>query len=269
MVSCKVAALVALELDVLESVLLAEELAADTELSERAVTADHFLLGDLLSNTLPLAVSVATEEGVAAAGALVVESLVEGNLLSLGLVAGVLELRDVVVLHVLNGVSDDVLLEGENLSHLLVELTYVLGISDVPGASRALQEVKVDILGGPASSDEHAEAVSVENVTATDLDAGLLNVLDHLESATFLAVAVDLLCNEVVSTDEAEAADLRLLKRSGITGNTDAARFLGKLEWLAVSERLNLKPLYCKGHLPQGFLGLVGTLLVEGSDFHE
>lgn len=267
-VGSQVAALVALELDMVEAVLVAEELIADAKLSERAVTTDHLLLlvAHLSLDSFHSAVAVAAKEGVVAAVALVVERLLEGDLGCLSLVASVHELGDLVGLHVLDGVGDYVVLQDADLVELLVELAYVVGLGDVLGAGGALEEVEVDGLVGPASSDEHAQAVSVEHVTASDLDARLLGLL----LGRALVVALNLLWLEVLGADSADALDILLSQVDVLAGNAHAALLLAELEWLAGLEGLHLQALPLKGHLKEGVLRLVAVRLHLGwSSSHE
>ena len=267
-VGSQVAALVALELDVVEAVLVAEELIADAKLSKRAVAADHLLLlvAHLSLDPVHSTVAVAAEEGVVAAVAFVVQRLLEGDLGGLSLVASVHELGDLVCLHVLDGVGDDVALEDADLVELLVELAHVVGLGDVLGAGGALEEVEVDGLVGPASSDEHAQAVSVKDVAAPDLDARLLGLL--LSRA--LVIALSLLWLEVLGTDGADALDILLSQVDVLAGNAHAALLLAKLEWLAGLEGLHLQALPLESHLKEGVLRLVAVCLhLSWSSSHE
>ena len=184
----KVAAEVALELDVAQAVLLAHELLTNAHVRQSAALAHQLLLSHslfillvhVLSKLLVLAVDIAAEEWVMAARAFVEFADMEGifDRLLVVAVCGVIELRAVlkhlVLLHLLECILAKSALEDTHFGEFLSDLRNCVMTVHILLAGGALHEIESDSLRAPAVAEQLSDAVGVEDVPAVELQAGLL-----------------------------------------------------------------------------------------------
>ena len=139
----------------------------------------------------------------------------------------VLVLWDLVALHVHDGICDDVSLQCGYFANLLMELRHMRCTFDVSPALGALEEAEGDVFVGPAGAQVLAQALRVEDVPATDLDARLL--VFPVNDEGFLSVLrVRLLTvNERVSADHAKSAHFVMRQRNLLALDSDGVFLRG------------------------------------------
>ena len=184
----KIAAEVALELNVAQAVLLAHELLADAHVRQPAALAHKLLLSHILfillvhvlRKLLVLTIDVAAEEWVVAARAFVELADMEGILDGLfvesvcGVLKPLLALQHVVLLHLLESILAKSALEDAHFGEFLPDFGNCVMTVHILLASGALHEIEGDSLRAPTMAEQLSDAVGVENVAAVELQAGLL-----------------------------------------------------------------------------------------------
>ena len=184
----KIAAEVALELDVAQAVLLAHELLADAHVRQPAALAHKLLLRHslfitlvhVLRKLLVLTIDVAAEEWVVAARAFVKLADMEGVLKRLfveavcGVLKPLLALQQIVLLHLLESILAKSALEDAHFGEFLSDFGNCVMTVHVLLASGALHEIEGDSLRAPTMAEQLSDAVGVENVATVELQAGLL-----------------------------------------------------------------------------------------------
>ena len=184
----KIAAEVALELNVAQAVLLAHVLLADAHVSQPAALAHKLLLSHslfillvhVLRKLLVLTIDIAAEEWVMAARTFVKFTGMEGVLdrLLVEAVGGVLKplliLKHVVLLHLLESILAKSALEDAHFGDFLSDFGNCVMTVHILLASGAFHEIEGDSLRAPSVAEQLSDAVGVEDVTAVELQAGLL-----------------------------------------------------------------------------------------------
>ena len=179
-VSGQVAAKVALVLEELEAVLDAPVLIVLVLLEQGAPAAHELSVSEIgalwgIEAALHGAVDVATVESGLTSRALVELSAEEG-VFNFALEVFVIRVVDAllvahaVVLHLLYSYLTESALQDLKLHLLLAHLADVADTINILGAAGALEAVEVDSLGSPSVSHEIADALTVEEVLALELD---------------------------------------------------------------------------------------------------